>query len=677
VIKYLQKKFSGENIPLLMLLTIILTISSSNLIIQFFLRFLLIDWIRVFAITLLVNLILFFPVFHSVKKVAVHSRTHPKSWTLLIIAISLLGAALFYALFPGKITGNLLLLENANLLFYRFSRLVNIISFMLSIAFLILLMILGLVNKLKTHPRWTSIAILFFITVLMTGLFIYDDYGISSDEPNERTNGLVSAQYFADFIEEKFPESDPYLPKLSTYRYRYYGVAYQFPMAVIEHNIMLRGESIWLFRHLMNFLFFYAGVIAMFHLGADFFNDGRLGLLGASLLILNPRIFSHAFFNPKDTIFLAVFTVALYFSVRFWKEPIIKNALPAAITIAYASNVRIIALSLVLISAGLFFVDLIGKTKKVSCKPITLMVVVCGIFLFLFWPASWQDPLAYLGNVIRLFSDYTYWDFEVMYMGEFIRGAEVPWHYLPVWIGITIPIMYLVCFLFGTGITLKKSFQQGWRTLTDHRHRTQIIFLLLFLVPPLLAIVLNSTLYNGWRHFQFIQAPFVMVILIGINFGLNETKTIKPLRFRTLLFPILLALLFFNMLFAGYWMINHHPHQYVFFNRIGYLAGRENFERDYWRISMKQGLEFLLDYDSSDELVICTEEQFQDPQFINILPENDRSRILFISFENGSTQCKYGIETYRWEETIKKGRLIHDIEVDGLPILSIYLYEFE
>jgi len=168
-----------------------------------------------------------------------------------------------------------------------------------------------------------------------------------------------------------------------------------------------------------------------------------------------------------------------------------------------------------------------------------------------------------------------------------------------------------------------------------------------------------------------------MVILIGINFGLNETKTIKPLRFRTLLFPILLALLFFNMLFAGYWMINHHPHQYVFFNRIGYLAGRENFERDYWRISMKQGLEFLLDYDSRDELVICTEEQFQDPQFINILPENDRSRIKIISFENGSTQCKYGIETYRWGETIDNGRLIHDIEVDGLPILSIYLYEFE
>ncbi len=677
MIKNQQKKFSGENISLLMLLTIILCISSSNLILQFLLRFLLIDWIRVVVITLLVNLILLYPVFHSLKNIAAYSRTHPKSWTLLIITISLIVSTLFYMLFPGKITGNLLLLENANLLFYRFSRLVNIISFVLSIAFLIMLMILGLVNKHKTHPKWTSISILFFITVLVIGLFIYDDYGISSDEPNERTNGLVSAKYFADFIEEKFPESDPYLPKLSTYRYRYYGVAYQFPMAVIEHNVMLRGESIWRFRHLMNFLFFYAGVIALFHLGADFFNDGRLGLLGSALLVFNPRIFSHAFFNPKDTVFLAAFTIALYFSVRFWKEPTIKNALLAAITIAYASNVRIIALSLVLISAGLFFVDLIAKNKKVSWKPITFMVVMYAIFLFLFWPASWQNPLAYLGNVIRLFSDYTYWDFEIMYMGEFIQGADVLWHYLPVWMGITIPIMYLVLFIFGIGITLKDSFQQGWRTLTDHRHRTQIIFLLLFLIPPLLAIALNSTLYNGWRHFQFTQTPFVMVTLVGIDSALNKIERIKPLKLQSLLPTLFLLLLFFNMLFAGYWIIKQHPHQYVFFNRIGYLAGRENFERDYWRISMKQGLEFLLDYDSRDELAICTEEQFQDPEFINILPENARSRIKFISNENGSTPCKYGIETYRWGETFNNGRLIHDIEVDGLPILSIYLYEID
>lgn len=588
-----------------------------------------------------------------------------------MISLSSLISALFYLVIPIKVTGNLLILANSQLWVYRVSRLVNIISFVLIFGLCFFLLLITLKQKTAGMRCWQIASFVFFTGLLITGFMVFKDYGISSDEPNERENGFVSVHFLASYIEEELLEPDPYIPKLSTYRYRYYGVAYQVPLALIENNTMLRGQDIWYFRHLANFLFFFLGVAAFFHLVTEYFEDARYGLIGALSLVMTPRIFAHAFFNPKDTVFLAAFTIAFYFCARFWRNKSYLNSILAAITCAFAANIRVIAIALIVITLGIYMVDLFCKREKSGWKPILVSLTLFGILMIGFWPASWQNPLVYLGQAIRLFSDYTYWDFQLIYLGEYIRGADAPWHYLPVWMGITIPLPYILLFFVGLTAIITKSICGRKKLLTNHTSRMRLIFLGIFLVPPGLAILLRSTLYNSWRHFQFIYPAFLVICLIGLRFlfsSVDKTAIKKPLSISVLAFLILCG----NFaLLTGFWMVRFHPHQAVYFNHIGYLLGRENFERDYWRISVKEGLEYLLAQEPSENITICMESQFENPEFLMILPEDQRARLDVITDPTYFYACDYAVNTYRRLDEFECDTSFYKVGVDDLNILSI------
>lgn len=668
LIEFLSQK---PNLNLL-IFSLFISVALGNITQQFFLRFLLTSYFRIAIITLVV-IIFWLPItFYSIRNLIFQHKAQLKPTLAISFGLSCLVALLFYLYSPIKITGNLILLEQAPIFLYRISRLMNIISFFLSFSFLLMLMFSGLQRKLDFHRLWSIVTMLFFTAVLLIGLFSYKDYGISSDEPNERTNGLVSAKYLADYLTEKLPDIDPYLPKLSTYRYRYYGVAYQLPMAIIEQNTMLKEDAIWQFRHLSNFVFFSFGVLAFFHLASDVFEDGRLGLLAAIFLVVSPRIFAHAFFNPKDSVFLAAFTVALYFCNQVWKNPSYRGAFLAGIACAFAANIRIIAIALVIITLGVFLIDFLKDRNKNMWRFAALMLLTFLVFLILFWPASWESPLKHITNAIFLFADYTYWDLRIMYLGKFIKGADAPWHYLPVWMAITIPITYIALFILGTSKILLQTVKLKLRALVDHQTRSLLIFLCIFLIPPMLAIVLGSTLYNGWRHFQFTYPSFLLVAMLGIREIIKHIPHASTFSTSNLITKVLLGSVAINVIFVAFWMVQNHPFQFAYYNQIGKSIGRENFERDYWRVSMKLGLASILETDDREIIHICTEEQFSDPAFLMILPTDERNRIRIIYDEPSEIVCDYAIVTYRFPDMFKCQSHLQSFQADGLPILSIY-----
>lgn len=668
LIEFLSQK---RNLYLL-ILSLFISVALGNITQQFFLRFLLTSYLRM-AIISVIAITFWLPItFYSLRKKIFYHHSNLKAEQAFLFGLSSLVTLLFYLYSPIKITGNLILLEQAPIFVYRISRLMNIISFFLSFSFLLMLIFTGLQRKMDFHRLWSAVTILFFTAILLIGLFSYNDYGISSDEPNERTNGLVSAKYLADYLTEKLPDIDPYLPKLSTYRYRYYGVAYQLPMAIIEQNTMLKEDAIWQFRHLSNFVFFSLGILTFFHLAAEVFEDGRLGLLAAIFLVVSPRIFAHAFFNPKDSVFLAAFTIALYFCYQVLKKPSYGGAFLAGITCAFAANIRIIAIALVIITLGIFLIDFLKERSKNAWRIAALMLLTFLIFLILFWPASWESPFEHITKAIFLFADYTYWDFRIMYLGEFIKGAHAPWHYLPVWMAITIPIAYIALFILGTIKILLQAVKLKLRALADHPTRSLLIFLCLFLIPPLLAIVLGSTLYNGWRHFQFTYPAFLLVSMVGIREIIKHVPHASIFSISNLIPKVVLGLVAINVIFVAFWMIQNHPFQFAYFNQIGKAIGRENFERDYWRVSMKLGLESILEKDNRETIHICTEKQFSDPRFLMILPTDERNRIRIISENPSDTVCDYAIVTYRYPDMFTCQSHLQSFLADGLPILSIY-----
>ena len=250
-------------------------------------------------------------------------------------------------------------------------------------------------------------------------------------------------------------------------------------------------------------------------------------------------------------------------------------------------------------------------------------------------------------------------------------GAQAPWHYLPVWMGITIPLPYILLFFIGfiswVGFFLRK----GAQPLREHQGRLRLVFLGILLAPPLLAILLNSTLYNGWRHFQFIYPTFIVIAVAGVRTLATAIDLGALWTPKTILSLLVLVMTGMAVIWTGAWMVRFHPNQAVYFNRLGHLAGRENFERDYWRISAKQGLEFLLSQDPAEDIAVCIESQFEQPEFLMILPEEWRSRVDIITNPAYFGVCDYSVNTYRSPETFMCDLPYYEISVEGLPILPI------
>src|SRR5882762_2426091 len=85
-----------------------------------------------------------------------------------------------------------------------------------------------------------------FLIALITGLFIYKDYGISWDEPVQRNLGLVNLDYV-------FSGKDDLL----TYRDKIYGAWFEMLLAGIEKIMNFTDtREIYTMRHLVNHIFF-------------------------------------------------------------------------------------------------------------------------------------------------------------------------------------------------------------------------------------------------------------------------------------------------------------------------------------------------------------------------------------------------------------------------------------
>ena len=177
--------------------------------------------------------------------------------------------------------------------------------------------------------RWLVPA--FFALVLVLGLLVFADYGISIDESISRDNGMVSLKHVLEPLAPgwvaRHPDFAAYTTPLAGYTDRDYGVAFEAPVSFLEQlfNIKELGNK-YLFRHLCTFLVCFGGLIAFYQLVARRFGDWRLGLLGALWLLLSPRLFAESFYNDKDAVFMALFAIAMNTGVCFLLRPTLGRA---------------------------------------------------------------------------------------------------------------------------------------------------------------------------------------------------------------------------------------------------------------------------------------------------------------------------------------------------------------
>ena len=484
--------------------------------------------------------------------------------------------------------------------------------------------------KIKTF----SILLVFSI-LLLTGLLSYQDYGVSTDEEACHFRAVVTAKYISETVGLRvaFPAN---IPAMADYSDRDHGVLFDLVAYGIERLLGLQdSRQIFIFKHLLTYLVFFAGLIAFYQLVTRRLRDWRWGLLGAVMLFLSPRLFADAFYNAKDLVFMVTYLIAMYTASELFEKPTLGRSLVHGLSTAVAIATRV--MGIVLIPATIFFLLLPQKRIYIAPEPwsrrlgrIAAYLAVSLALTILFWPMLWSNPLQNFAEAFQSMSRFDRWSKEVLLMGRFFLSTDLPWYFSVVWIALTTPILYLGLFLVGLAdwlrrvlIQKKLRFWQQSETLTD------TFFQALFWGPLVSVVIFNSVLYDGWRQLYFIYPAFLVIALTGLQ---TLSQLIKG---KKKIWTVLLAsLVTLSLGSTAVWMVQAHPLQNVYFNTLASRNWRSQYDLDYWGLSNRAALEAIVAIDTSEQILISEISAASVSESFRILKAPDRARLRLIPFES-------------------------------------------
>jgi tetratricopeptide (TPR) repeat protein len=415
------------------------------------------------------------------------------------------------------------------------------------------------------------------------------DYGATGDENLQDNYGEKLVDYYTSFgsDESALNYKDLYL----------YGGLFEVVASGTANlvNPLIEGNYRYEIRHVLNALAGFVAILFTALLG-KYLGGWRGGLLALLILILSPRFFGHAMNNPKDIPFAAFYVMGVYFLVKLLAElprPDRRTMGWLIVAIGAAISVRIGGL-LLIAYLGLFLLVALfrqGSTDRGAFfRQLVRIGLITGVGGYLagliFWPYGHQNPFL---NPFRALSNMS--DFptviSVLFEGQVIQSANVPWYYLLKYLAYTAPLLAIGSFaLFIFLIPF-------WRPKQQLYWYWPVVFAAAF--PVFYIIYKGSNLYDGMRQALFVYPPFVLTGSFALQY-LFERWQQRGVR-------IAVTAAIGGLLAIPFWfMVSNHPNQVVYYNSL--LGGLEEaygeYELDYWGNSTKQaanrlGAEILKD----------------------------------------------------------------------------------
>lgn len=509
----------------------------------------------------------------------------------------------------------------------------------------------------QLERRQKLIVVAFFALFFVISLMIFKDYGLSWDEEYQwRDNGEIVYNYIFNGETEALLKGNE----------KYHGPAFELILVFVQKALDLTDtRDIYLTRHLLTFITFFISVIFFYYLGKECFKSWKLALIGCIFLVLTPRIFADSFYNSKDPVLLSFFIIGMYTLLKFHRSQTYKNAVLHALVCALAIDTRILGIILPVTTLGFISIDwvqgiIVRKKPPIRYASVIFFLILVIGFTILFWPVLWEGPVFHFKAAMAEMSQY-HWKEDVLYCGLCVPAPELPWHYLPVWIAISTPVSYLVLFLIGVFFIIKQLLTHPMDFIMHQKH--YLLMLICFFLPLLTIISLKSVVYDGWRHVFFIYPAFILIAMCGLQF-LKQTLFKRD---KFLLPLIVSGIIVFN--FSVMSML--HPYENVYFN---FLAGKDmaevkkNFELDYYGLSSKQALEYILKNDTASKIHF---NAVMTPQFLNMqfLPREQRLRIGFTALK----EADYFIGQYRARnQHYDFKNEVFSVKVGNASIISVF-----
>lgn len=337
------------------------------------------------------------------------------------------------------------------------------------------------------HP---SILIGGFLAIAaMLGWPLHDTFGVSQDEPAVLTFGMNQLLYLI---------GEGPIPAVPDWRF--YNPIAQIMTAAIVYAFNIENiRTVWETSHYVTFLVFLTGVGATMVLAKRMTASVWWALLAGMWMLCTPRLLSHAFVNPKDIPALAAVALSMLTLARALEYPTSTRLIVHALATAVSISIRTSGLLVAVLTVALLLPDLMNLRKRSSAlRNMGLYAAASAVWLYALWPALWADPV---GGLLTAITDNT------------SRGVGLPWHYVPVWMAITIPVVYSLFFAVGAPMALYGSARSPKRML--EQHPIAVLSLVWFFAPVVAQIVFDIGIFNEWRHLLFIYPGFVLLAVWG------------------------------------------------------------------------------------------------------------------------------------------------------------------
>jgi hypothetical protein len=453
-------------------------------------------------------------------------------------------------------------------------------------------------------------------------------------------------------------------------------------------NKVLQLEPLnWGYHVVRHFWIAIFGLLTMLFVGlsARKFGGWHTAILALLFLFLSPRFLGHSFINPKDIPFACGYMMIMYFALRWLEEipKVSKGTLAGlALGIAIAVGTRVGGLLGVALF-GLFglvsFVKKIRSDKEVATGKLLGQYALWGfvpiaagfVLALLFWPYAMSSPVDHISQALEAFSNLKV-EIRVLFAGENVMSTDAPKNYFLSWFIRTIPLFSL---LGIAGFVLAAP--SIWRRYRDYR------LLLLFLAgvfPGVYLALKGSSLHDGWRHLIFVYPPLVVLVSLFWSY-LLEVAIQKGKNIRIAAAVVLGVLLIEPTSF----IVANTAFPYVYFNPVfgGVKGAYGNYELDYWGISAKKAADWMIDNDiiskDGDTVVVMTNFYFNVDRYLRRRMDG-KVKIDYVAYDKRfDKEWDYGIFVNRFIDGAQlrsgiwpSGRAIHNVEVGGKPICTIY-----
>lgn len=460
-------------------------------------------------------------------------------------------------------------------------------------------------------------AALCFISLILLPMLSFD-FGTTWDEPEDRKYFTEVISYFQTGGEDTRALDEN--RKLHDHLVNY-GPFVNLTCAFVEEY--LSPFDTYETRHLVLSLFAFVGLLFT-GLLARKIGTWRTAVIAVLILLFTPVFWGHAANNQKDMPFMAFYIASVFYIVRFVHElpkVKVKTLVMTGLTMGILFSIRaggLIVFAYLALFAGIrFLIALKNKEAKMPSllgKYILNGAIVMGFAYFIgvvLWPAALQDPFNHPFEALKNFEKFSLVHVYEIFEGSRYYMKDYPWYYAPKMMLITLPLFVLA------GLVL---FLASWKWRWQSYKLPMVLITGFTFVFPLAYIIYkDSSLYNSWRHVLFVLPSVIILAAIGWDAIISIKQKIVGM-----VTPILLAVM---MGLVGFWMVQNHPYQYMYYNELvgGVKGAFGNYELDYWCQTPKEAIKWIHDNETLPEgktKIISNNELFSIQYYSDSYQEN-------------------------------------------------------